>query len=111
MSIDIAIHKIKYEKLIDCLLRKYPNNIKSDTENVKFLEKILLSFGEKIGDYYIILYNEYFERYNPLSQLTKFLDKYYNLENTFDFILNLTVEMISTVNHQEEAVELEIDLK
>ena len=55
MSRSVTIEKCNFDKLVNDLMEKYKK-----INNKKMLCKILLSFGEKIGDQYIILNNEYY---------------------------------------------------
>jgi len=57
MGYSIDLYKIKYSKIIDRFARKFPQ-IKADIE---MFEKILNSFGNKIGDEYVILWQEKYD--------------------------------------------------
>ena len=56
MSIDIDLEKVNYEKFINNLIEKFKK-----IDNRKLLEKVILEFGNHIGEDFIILHNEYYE--------------------------------------------------
>ena len=55
MSIDVDLSKLDYEKFINGLMEIEKIN------NRELLEKIVLEFGNKIGNELVILHNEYYE--------------------------------------------------
>ena len=55
MSISIELEKVNYKKFIDKLMENPKIN------NKQLLEKIILEFGNKVGEDLVILENEYYE--------------------------------------------------
>ncbi len=55
MSISIDLEKVNYKDFIDKLMEN------SKINNKELLEKIILEFGNKIGEDLVILENEYYE--------------------------------------------------
>lgn len=109
MGVYIDLYKIKYDEFVNELMKIDEINDK------EMLEKILLAFGEKIGDYYILLNNEYYQEYNSYYGLTDFIDSYFNLPDDYNkrdshrVILDLKEEVNCNRNRYE--VEDELDVK
>lgn len=55
MSISIDLNKVNYNKFVNKLMEEPKIN------NKELLEKIILQFGNKIGEDLVILHNEYYE--------------------------------------------------
>lgn len=80
MGRSVELFRYNYDKLVDCFLEK------KEIDNKEILEQILLSFGEKVGDFYILLNNEFYGEYNSYYNLTRLIDNVFNCENSFDII-------------------------
>lgn len=78
-------------------------------EDVEFLEKVLLSFGEKLGDSYVLLHNEYYEEFNSYFNVSEFIDRYYNVDSFRVFLDNMS-EGVSNMNAYEVADSLGVEL-
>ena len=59
------------------------------------LTKIMLEFGEVIGDSYIILDNEYYEDGDCFYNLPNMIDKVFNTEGSFDVLLKQRESLLS----------------
>lgn len=105
MGCSIDFYKLNYDELIQRLRIRIGNK---DLEN---LEGIVLKFGIKLDNDFYILNNEYCEEYNSYYNLSTFLDRYYDIESSFDDIYLFTedVEYIST-SLEEAEEELGIKL-
>ncbi|MGG3045719.1 hypothetical protein ABEO76_21570 [Bacillus anthracis] len=79
-------------------------------EDRDFLEKIITTFGEVVGDTFIILNNEKQEEYNSYYNLSRFLDRYYHIEGSFDVMLELEKEMVTNVSIYEAEENLDVEL-
>ena len=55
MGISIDLEKVNYNKFVNELMKEPKIN------NKELLEKIILQFGNKIGEDLVILHNEYYE--------------------------------------------------
>ena len=111
MSVDVDLHKVKYAKYLNELMKLEEVNDKET------LEKILLKFGEKIGDYYILLNNEYYNDYNSYYNLFSLIDFYFKIDDTYpnksshEVFLNLCEEMVANRNRYDVAYELGIEVE
>jgi hypothetical protein len=84
MGISIEMHKFRWNDLFEKIMKE---GIKDTPKNRKQLKKILESFGEHLGGWYIILGNEYYEGYNSYIELSILLDNFFNLKDTFGVLL------------------------
>lgn len=89
MGIDIDVYKYKFKELKKSFM-ELPGVNDED-----LLTKIMLEFGEVIGDYYIILDNEYYEDGNCFYNLPNMIDKVFNTENSFDVLLKQRKSLLS----------------
>lgn|SRR5690606_3743901 len=78
-------------------------------EDEVFLEKILLQFGEKIGDKYVLLNNEFWDEFNSYYGISTFIDRYYSVEDSFDIFLRMK-EVNANWNVYDAADELGVEL-
>lgn len=76
---------------------------------VDLLEKILLSFGDKIDNTYILLNNEYDEESNSYYGVSEFIDKYFKADSFDVFLRNMT-EGTANVNAYDVADNLGVEL-
>lgn len=69
MGISVDLEKVNYDKFVNKLLENEKINDK------ELLEKIILEFGNKIGDELVIMHNEYYEAgictWNMFNMITK----------------------------------------
>jgi len=103
MGIHAEVEKGDWETIISKLMGMGI----SDRET---LEKILLGFGEHIGEYYIILNNEFYEDFNSYYGVSVLLDKHFGLEDTFDVFLHECTVMVCNSNEMEVADNLGLDI-
>ena len=73
-------------------------------------EKILISFGEKIDDTYLLLQNEAWEDYNSYYSVAEFIDRYFGIEDSFSVICGSMREATCNVSVSEVEYELKIEL-
>jgi len=83
MGVYVDLYKFEYDKLVDELL-KYDK-----IENKEMLERILKGFGEKCGDYYFLLNNEYYDEYNSYYEVANLINEYFGVEDSFNVFLKL----------------------
>ena len=89
MGYDIEIYKYKYKELKKSFMEL------SGVNDEDLLTKIMLEFGEVIGDYYIILDNDYYEDGNCFYNLPNMIDKVFNTEDSFDVLLKRRESLLS----------------
>jgi hypothetical protein len=104
MGIYVDVQKGNYETIKSELNKKF------SIEDTDFLEKILLQFGEKIGDQYVLLNNEYWEDNNSYYGVSRFIDRYFGVEDSFDIFLRHMTEVNANWNVYEAAEELGVEL-
>ncbi len=105
MGVSIDLIKFDFDKLVTEIMTT------KNITNRETLEKILISFGEKIDNVYIILNNEYYEDYNSYYELTHFIDEYFNVEDSSDCIYSKNVGLTycnCNKNKYEVAEELRL---
>lgn len=73
MSSDIELYKYNWDRLI-LDIREL------GITDTAVVEKILLAFGERCGNRYYLMDNEYYDEYNSFSNLIYFLEKYFKLD-------------------------------
>ena len=81
MGYDIEVYKYNLKELKKSFMEL------PEINDEDLLTKIMLEFGEVIGDYYIILDNEYYEDGNCFYNLSSMIDKVFNTEDSFDVLL------------------------
>ena len=80
--------------------------IKHSKKNEKILDFILDSFGSTINDKYIILNNEFWEDCNCYYNISKVIDKVFNVENSFDcFLYNELKEILISYAEEYDVLE------
>lgn len=101
MSWTIGMEKCNFNELVTNLCEKYK------IENKELLEKILLEFGEKIGDTYVIMHNEVWEDGICTWNCFQLINRVFGIkgvENSYDEFLHLSESMIS-YKTTDEAIE------
>lgn len=81
MGYNIEVYKYNLKKLKKSFMEL------PEVNDEDLLTKIMLEFGEVIGDSYIILDNEYYEDGNCFYNLPNMIDKVFNTEYSFDVLL------------------------
>lgn len=89
MGYDIEVYKYKFKELKKSFM-ELPRVNDDD-----LLTKIMLEFGEVIGDYYIILDNDYWEDGDCFYNLSNMIDKVFKTEGSFDVLLEQRECMVS----------------
>ena len=89
MGMDIDVYKYKFKELKKSFM-ELPGVNDED-----LLTKIMLEFGEVIGDYYIILDNECYEEGNCFYNLPNMIDKVFNTEDSFGALLEQRESLLS----------------
>ena len=77
MGISIDLEKVNYEKLIEELMKDKKIN---DRE---LLEKIILEFGNLVGEDLVLLHNEYYEDGICTWNLFNMIDEVFETEDTY----------------------------
>jgi hypothetical protein len=115
MGTNIDLYKVDYQKLIFLSKEKY-SNIFNDEKNEILLRQIINSFGELVIqkgiEYLIILHNEYYEDCVDPWNMTKLIEKHFNIEDYYsEVFIPLEENMISNVDIDEvkEVLGLEED--
>ena len=75
MGICIDLYKLNYKEFIDKLMKNPKIN------NRELLEKIILEFGNKIGEELVILYNEFWEDGICTWNMFKMIQEIFELED------------------------------
>lgn len=95
MSIDVDLDKVNYNKFVDKLME---NKEITDRE---LLEKIILEFGNKVGEDLVILSNEYYEEGHCLWNMFHMVDEIFELEDE-DYVSDIWYELKKElVNYKE----------
>lgn len=107
MSWTIEMEKCNFSELVTNLCEKYK------IENKELLEKILLEFGEKIGETYVIMHNEVWEDGICTWNCFQLINRVFGIkgveDNSYDEFLHLSEPMISykTIGEAIENLGLE----
>lgn len=98
MGTNVELMRYNYDKLVKELM-KVPG-----IDNKEILERILLEFGEKINDQYILLNNEFWEDYNCYYNVSIVIDNVFKCKDSFDiFCFNKNIDEVEMIG----AVEIE----
>ena len=89
MGMDIDVYKYKFKELKKSFMELPGVN------DEELLTKIMLEFGEVIGDYYIILDNDYYEDGNCFYNLPNMIDKVFKTEDSFGVLLEQRESLLS----------------
>ncbi|MCK9571195.1 hypothetical protein M0R72_19755 [Candidatus Pacearchaeota archaeon] len=83
MGADVGLYKFSYPELFAKL-----KGIGATDEAM--LEKILLTFGFRFGDVYIILSDQHADDYNSYWSLGDALDNAFGIDDSFELIVNMS---------------------
>ena len=101
-----VVYKFNFNELVNTLVAK----LKIDS--TQKLQKILLSCGEKLGEYYVILSNEYKEDYDPFFVVCRLIDRAFNitdeLDDSLEVLLDLGESMINYADKEELIQKLKL---
>ena len=113
MGISVDLEKVNYEKFITELMNKFEKINDRD-----LLEKVVLQFGNRVGEDLVILHNEYYEDGICTWNMTKMImeifeftqeEKAYN--EVYNVYLSLREDLISYKEIDEAYEELGIERK
>ncbi len=96
MSIDVDLYKLNYKEFVDKLMENPKIN------NRELLEKIILEFGNKVGEDLVILKNEFWEdgicSWNMLAMITEVFD----LQDAGDYVDKIFYKLTQVlINYKE----------
>lgn len=110
MSISVDLEKVNYEKFINELMARFEIN------NRELLEKVILEFGNHIGEDLVLLHNEYYEdgictwnMCNMIGEVFNFTDK--DKDDVYTVYINLKKEIIGYKEIDEAYDNLGIERK
>lgn len=105
MSISIKLEKVNYNNFVDKLMEN------QNITDRNLLEKIILEFGNKIGEDLVFMYNEYYEDGLCLFNMEEMITEIFNLEDD-NYVTKvwygLKEELISCVGIEEAYENLKL---
>lgn len=109
MSIDVDLEKVNYKNFVNKLMENKKVN------NKDLLEKIILQFGNLIGDDLVLLHNEYYEDGICTWNMCKMINEVFGLdeikEDSYDIYLSLRENMISYKEIDEAYKSLNLEME
>lgn len=108
MSISIDLEKVNYSEFVNKLME---NSKITDRE---LLEKIILEFGNKIGDDFVILHNEYYEDGICTWNMFHMIEEVFELEDdeyVSDVYYDLKEDLITYKEIDKAYENLELERK
>lgn len=105
MGISIDLEKVKYEKLIEELMKDKKIN---DRE---LLEKIILEFGNLVGEDLVLLHNEYYEDGICTWNLFNMIDEVFETKDTYSKYIKIREDMINYKEIDEAYENLGLERK
>lgn len=105
MGISIDLEKVKYEKLIEELMKDKKIN------DMKLLEKIILEFGNLVGEDLVLLHNEYYEDGICTWNLFNMIDEVFETEDTYSKYIKIREDMIGHKEIDEAYENLGLERK
>lgn len=103
MGISVEMNVGNYETIRSAL-------IEMGVPDEPFLDEILQLFGQKSGDSFSLLNNEYYEEYNSYYGVAEFIDRYYGVEDSFIAFLRNMKEANCNINVYDAAEALGVKL-
>lgn len=106
MGCSIDMKKYNFDDLVNSLMGM------EEVDDKEMLEEILVVFGERFDEYYILLNNQYYDDYNSYFNLAKFIDKYFDVEGgSFDILLDCgeTVDCNISIYEAEELLGVRLE--
>lgn len=109
MSSDVELHKYNWDELLASL-----GNI--GITNTQLLERVLLAFGDRCGDCYYLLNNEFWDEYDSYYEIASLIDSLFDIDednNSFNVFLEIgeRLEMCKSRYDVSDELELEINWK
>ena len=96
MSMSVDLYKINYKKFVDKLMENPKIN---DRE---LLEKIILEFGNKIGEDLVILENEFWEDGICTWNMKNMITEVFNLQDDCEYVDNILYNLEQDlINYKE----------
>ena len=113
MSINVDLEKVNYEKFINNLMENFKK-----INNRELLEKVILEFGNHIGEDLVILHNEYYEdgictwnMCNMIEEVFELTEEDKSEIDVYDIYLKLRENLISCKEIDEAYENLGIERK
>lgn len=96
MSISVDLYKLDYKEFVDKLMEN------SKINNRKLLEKIILEFGNKVGEELVILENEFWEEGICTWNMQNMITEVFNLEDDCEYVDNIFYNLKQNlINYKE----------
>ena len=106
VSINASVYRTK-----DVIAQVERFNQRTDVEPpAVLLAKIMPEFGAVIGKRFVLIWNEYYDEYNPASEFLDFITRYYGVNEDDFFWLGGGIDVPGGANADEVAYEVGIDL-
>lgn len=108
MSINVDLEKVNYDEFINKLMENPKIN------NKELLEKIILEFGNRIGNDLIILHNEYYEDGICTWNMCNMIAEVFNLDendDVYDIYYSLRTDLISYKEKETAYENLGIEMR
>ena len=106
VNINASVYRTK-----DVIAQVERFNQRTDVEPpAVLLAKIMPEFGAVIGKRFVLIWNEYYDEYNPASEFLDFITRYYGASEDDDFWLEGGATVTGGANADEVASELGINL-
>ena len=86
MSINIDLNKVNYKKFVDKLMEN------KEIIDKELVEKIILEFGNKVGEDLVILSNEFYEEGHCLWNMFNMITKVFELKDD-DYVSDVWYEL------------------
>ena len=83
MSMSVDLYKLNYKRFVDKLMENQKIN------NRELLEKIILEFGNKVGEDLIILENEFWEDGICTQNMQNMITEVFNLQDDCEYVDNV----------------------
>ena len=102
MGISIDLEKVNYKEFVNKLLEN------EKIKDKELLERIILEFGNKIGDELVILHNEYYEDGTCSWNMCNMIEEVFGLksdENSEDYVYDIYSDLNSYLISYKEIDE------
>ena len=101
MTVNVNMHAFEYEKLKTALV----NRLQNDEQGADLIERKLARYGNKLGDFYVILEDESAEELNSLFSLADDLENEFGkddvLATIYGFLGNENTGHQDLISHEE----------
>ena len=99
MSISVDLYKLNYKEFVDELMKNPKIN------NRELLEKIILEFGNKVGEDLIILENEFWEDGICTWNMRNMITEVFNLQDDCKYVDNIFYNLEQDLINYKETDE------